>query len=56
MDAIKKEKNFMIKLKVYFKVLRLFWMTAIATELEYRLNFLIAIFSSLTNLLGSLFS
>jgi len=40
----------------YFKVLKLFWSTAIAAELEYRLNFLIATFSSLTNLIGSIFS
>jgi ABC-2 type transport system permease protein len=39
----------------YFKVLSLFWSTAIAAELEYRLNFLIATFSSLANLLGSIF-
>jgi ABC-2 type transport system permease protein len=39
----------------YFKVLKLFWSTAIAAELEYRLNFLIATFSSLTNLVGSVF-
>ena len=46
----------MNKIKVYWKVLRLFWITAIAAELEYRLNFLIAVLSSLTNLVGSLFS
>lgn len=40
----------------YLQVLRLFWSTAIAAELEYRLNFLIAALSSLTNLAGSLFS
>jgi ABC-2 type transport system permease protein len=40
----------------YFKTLKLFWSTAIAAELEYRLNFLIATLSSLTNLVGSLFS
>ncbi|OKH26870.1 ABC transporter permease [Hydrococcus rivularis NIES-593] len=39
----------------YFKVLFLFWSTAIAAELEYRLNFLIATFSSLANLIGSIF-
>jgi ABC-2 type transport system permease protein len=39
----------------YLKVLLLFWSTAIAAELEYRLNFLIATLSSLTNLIGSLF-
>ncbi|MDJ0511490.1 MAG: ABC transporter permease [Crocosphaera sp.] len=46
----------MNKLKLYLQVLRLFWMTAIAAELEYRLNFFIAVLSSLTNLVGSLFS
>jgi ABC-2 type transport system permease protein len=39
----------------YFKILRLFWSTAIATELEYRLNFLIATITSIANLAGSLF-
>jgi ABC-2 type transport system permease protein len=39
----------------YLKVLRLFWTTAIAAELEYRLNFAIATLSSLANLAGSLF-
>jgi ABC-2 type transport system permease protein len=39
----------------YWKVLRLFWTTAIAAELEYRLNFFIASLSSITNLIGSIF-
>jgi ABC-2 type transport system permease protein len=39
----------------YFKVLTLFWETAIAAELEYRLNFVVATLSSLGNLAGSLF-
>ncbi|MFN6571645.1 ABC transporter permease [Nostoc minutum NIES-26] len=39
----------------YWKVLRLFWSTSIAAEMEYRLNFLIAALSSLGNLGGSLF-
>ena len=39
----------------YLKVLRLFWSTAIATELEYRLNFAIATVTSVANLVGSLF-
>jgi ABC-2 type transport system permease protein len=39
----------------YWAVLRLFWSTAIAAELEYRLNFAIAAFSSLGSLVGSLF-
>ena len=39
----------------YFKVLTLFWTTAIAAELEYRLNFLIATFTSIANLAGSIF-
>ncbi|MBC6477271.1 MAG: ABC-2 family transporter protein [Hormoscilla sp. GM7CHS1pb] len=37
------------------KVLGLFWGTAIAAVLEYRLNFIIAAISSLSNLAGSLF-
>jgi ABC-2 type transport system permease protein len=40
----------------YLKVLRLFWSAAIASEMEYRINFIIAAFSSLGNLVGSLFS
>ncbi|WGV26315.1 ABC transporter permease [Halotia branconii] len=39
----------------YWKVLGIFWSTAIAAEMEYRLNFLIAAFTSLGNLVGSLF-
>ncbi len=40
----------------YFRVLRLFWGAAIAAELEYRLNFVIAALSSLASLAGSIFS
>ena len=39
----------------YLNVLRLFWMTAIAAEMEYRVNFVIAALSSLGNLIGGLF-
>lgn len=39
----------------YVSVLKLFWGAAIAAELEYRINFLIATLSSLGNLAGSLF-
>jgi ABC-2 type transport system permease protein len=39
----------------YFRVLGLFWGAAIAAEMEYRVNFLLATLSSLGNLLGSLF-
>lgn len=42
-------------MKRYLNVLQLFWRTAIAAELEYRLNFVIATLSSLGNLIGSLF-
>jgi ABC-2 type transport system permease protein len=42
-------------MKRYLKVLQLFWSTAIAAELEYRLNFVIATLSSLGNLIGSIF-
>jgi hypothetical protein len=35
------------RMKRYWKVLQLFWATAIAAELEYRLNFLLAALSSL---------
>jgi len=40
----------------YLKVLKLFWSTAIAAEMEYRINFAIATLSSVGNLVGSLFS
>lgn len=40
----------------YFRVLKLFLSTAIAAELEYRVNFLIASLTSLGSLAGSLFS
>ena len=40
----------------YWQVLKLFWSTAIAAELEYRLNFAIAAFTSVANLVGSIFS
>jgi ABC-2 type transport system permease protein len=39
----------------YLQVLKLFWSTAIAAELEYRLNFLLAALSSLGSLVGSIF-
>ncbi len=40
----------------YLNLIRIFWKTAIATELEYRLNFVFATLSSLGGLAGSLFS
>ncbi|MGA1623988.1 MAG: ABC transporter permease [Synechocystis sp.] len=45
----------MATLRTYGTVLGIFWQTAIAAELEYRLNFVIASVSSLANLVGSLF-
>ncbi len=39
----------------YINVLKLSWSAAIASELEYRVNFLIATLSSVGNLAGSLF-
>jgi len=39
----------------YWRISQLFWRTALAAELEYRLNFAIAALSSLANLSGSLF-
>ena len=39
----------------YWQVLQLFWSTAIAAELEYRLNFSVAALSSVGGLIGSLF-
>ncbi|MEB3248766.1 MAG: ABC transporter permease [Merismopediaceae bacterium] len=40
----------------YRQLLGIFWQTAIAAELEYRLNFVLASFTSLANLGGSIFS
>ncbi|HEY9658670.1 MAG TPA: ABC-2 family transporter protein, partial [Allocoleopsis sp.] len=40
----------------YWQVLKLFWSTSIAAELEYRTNFLIATLTSLGSLTGSLFT
>ncbi len=42
-------------MKRYWQVLKLFWATALAAELEYRINFLIATLSSIGGLTGSLF-
>jgi ABC-2 type transport system permease protein len=39
----------------YWHVLKLFWSTAIAAELEYRINFILSALGSLGNLTGSLF-
>ncbi|MDJ0556845.1 MAG: ABC transporter permease [Microcoleaceae cyanobacterium MO_207.B10] len=39
----------------HLQILKLFWGAAIAAELEYRFNFIIAAISSLGNLAGSLF-
>lgn len=39
----------------YWQVLGLFWGAAIAAEMEYRANFVLAALSSLGNLIGSLF-
>lgn len=40
----------------YLRVLGLFWGTAIAAELEYRVNFILAGLTSLGNLVGGLFT
>jgi ABC-2 type transport system permease protein len=39
----------------YLSILKLFWGAAIAAEMEYRLNFILATFTSLGNLGGSIF-
>jgi ABC-2 type transport system permease protein len=39
----------------HFDVLRLFWQTSLASELEYRLNFLLAVLSSFGHLVGNVF-
>lgn len=43
-------------MKRYLKVLSLFWSTAIAAEMEYRVNFVLSALSSVGNLIGSVFS
>ena len=42
-------------MKRYLDVLRLLWSAAFAAELEYRINFVLATLTSLSNLAGSLF-
>ncbi len=44
-----------MKLARHIRVLRLFWQVSIAAELEYRINFIVAVVSSLGGLAGSLF-
>ncbi len=39
----------------YFKTIRLFWATALASQLEYKLNFLIELLAMLGTLMGSVF-
>lgn len=39
----------------YFTTLRVFWGASVATEAEYRINFVLAVLNSLLNLGGSLF-
>ena len=39
----------------YFKTIRLFWTTAFASQLEYKLNFLIELLAMIGTLLGSVF-
>jgi ABC-2 type transport system permease protein len=40
----------------YYQIISLFWQSAIAAELEYRLNFVMASVTSVLNLSGSIFS
>jgi ABC-2 type transport system permease protein len=40
----------------YFLILRLFWASAVAAELEYRLNFVVAAITAVGNFAGSLFA
>jgi len=44
-----------LELTRYIQVLKLFWQVSIAAELEYRINFVVAVISSLGGLAGSLF-
>jgi len=52
---LKSAVNFKYNLQHYGRILGCFWSAAIAAELEYRLNFVFAIFGSLGNCAGSLF-
>ena len=49
-------KRYLSVFVLYWSLLLLFWQTAIAAELEYRVNFAIAFFTSLGNLAGSWFA
>lgn len=49
-------KRYLSVFVLYWSILVLFWKTAIAAELEYRVNFAIASLSSLGNLAGSWFA
>lgn len=40
----------------YLRALRLFWHASVAAEMEYRLNFVLAVTTSLGNLVGNLFA
>ena len=42
-------------IKKYYKILRNFWITSLATELEYKLNFYVEILAVIGNTLGSIF-
>lgn len=42
-------------MRKYWRILRLFWLTSLAAEMEYRLNFVIATLASLGSLGGSIF-
>lgn len=39
----------------YWSLLKLFWSTSLSAELEYRLNFILATFTSIANLIGGIF-
>ena len=45
----------MAMVRRYLRTLGRFWSAAIAAEMEYRLNFVLATVNSLGNLVGSLF-
>ncbi len=40
----------------YLRTLRLFWKTSVAAEMEYRVNFVLAMVTSFGNLVGSIFA
>ncbi|QKD84107.1 ABC transporter permease [Thermoleptolyngbya sichuanensis A183] len=54
-ERLARRRGLLPYIRRHLRVLGLFWETAIAAELEYRINFVLATLSSLGSLAGSLF-